>query len=341
VRTQARFPAVDRGAGHYESFYIKACRPGGGLAVWIRHTVHKRPDAEPTASLWFTLFDAEASGPQAGKATFAASELAAGSGEYIRIDGAALADGRAAGELRSRTLDASWDLTFADPAKPLHHLPYEWMYRAPLPRTKLLSPYPDARFDGALTVAGRLIEVDGWLGMIGHNWGAEHAERWIWIHGAGFAGRRGARLDVAGGRIKLGPWTVPWVANGVLVLDGVEHRLGGLDRVRSTKIAESPTGCEFALPGKGVAVRGRVSSEPRDFVGWVYADPDGPEHHTLNCSISDMELTVERGDGEPERLELSGGAAYEIGMRDTRHGIPIQPYPDGELESSADVPGAR
>jgi hypothetical protein len=84
-----------------------------------------------------------------------------------------------------------------------------------------------------------------------------------------------------------------------------------------------------------------VSSEPRDFVGWVYADPDGPEHNTLNCSISDMELTVERRDGEPERLELSGGAAYEIGMRDTGHGITIQPYSDGELDSSADVPGGR
>ena len=30
VRTEARFPAVGAGAGHYESFYIKATRPGGG-----------------------------------------------------------------------------------------------------------------------------------------------------------------------------------------------------------------------------------------------------------------------------------------------------------------------
>jgi hypothetical protein len=333
VRTEARFPKLDRGAGHYESFYIKACPPEGRLGVWIRHTVHQRPGAEPTASLWLTLFDAEAAGPQAGKATFPASELSAGDAEYIRIDGASLTDGRATGELRSKTLDASWDLTFTDPAGPLRHLPYEWMYRAPLPRTKVLSPYPDARFEGDLTVAGRRIEVDGWLGMIGHNWGAEHAERWIWLHGTGFAGRRGARLDVAAGRIRLGPWTTPWVANGVLVLDGDEHRLGGLERVRSTRITEAPTGCEFALPGKGLTVRGRVVSEPRDLVGWVYADPEGPEHNTLNCSISDMELSVERPGEQPDRLELSGGAAYEIGMRETDHGIQIQPYSDGELQS--------
>ena len=57
------------------------------------------------------------------------------------------------------------------------------MYRARLPRTKLLSPAPAARFSGSLTVDGRSIDVDGWRGMAGHNWGAQHAERWIWLHG--------------------------------------------------------------------------------------------------------------------------------------------------------------
>ena len=38
----ARFPGVPARAGHYESFYIKACRPGGGQGIWIRHTVHTR-----------------------------------------------------------------------------------------------------------------------------------------------------------------------------------------------------------------------------------------------------------------------------------------------------------
>ena len=41
----ARFPKVAAKGGHYESFYIKACRPGGGQGLWIRHTVHKRPGA--------------------------------------------------------------------------------------------------------------------------------------------------------------------------------------------------------------------------------------------------------------------------------------------------------
>jgi hypothetical protein len=329
VRTQARFPGLRPKAGHYESFYIKACRPEGGLGLWIRHTVHKRPRAEPTASLWFTLFDAEAPSPVAAKATFPATELSGGGGAYIRIDGAVLEPGRARGEISVQGLDASWEISFTDEDEPLRHLPYGWMYRAPLPRTKFLTPYPNATYTGRLEVAGRRIELDGWPGMIGHNWGAEHAERWTWVQGARLDRGEDSYFDMAAGRIKLGPWTTPWVANGVLKLDGERHRLGGLDRVRSTEIDDTATCCAFALTGKDISVRGRVHSEAKRFVAFLYADPDGGEHNTLNCSISDLELTVERPGRGPRRLETRGGAAYEIGMRETDHGIPIQPYADG------------
>ena len=329
MRSEARFTGVGTKAGHYESFYIKACRPEGGLGVWIRHTVHKRPRSEPTASLWLTLFDADAEGPVAAKSTYPSTELSAGDGAYIRVDGAVLEPGRARGGIAVDGLEASWDLEFSDDSEPLRHLPYGWMYRAPLPRTKFLSPYPNARYSGRLEIGGREIELQYWPGMIGHNWGAEHAERWTWIQGARLNGSDGSYFDMAAGRIRLGPWTTPWVANGLLVLDGELHRLGGLDRVRSTEIDDAPTSCGIELSGKDLSVRGRVQAAAKDFVAWRYADPDGGEHNTLNCSISDLELTVERPGREPQRLETRGGAAYEIGMRETDHGIPVQPYADG------------
>ena len=92
----ARFPGVAAKAGHYESFYIKACRPGGGQGLWIRHTVHKRPGAEPKASIWFVLFDRDADGPRATKVTVPAAELSApGRARWIRVDGAEIGPGRA------------------------------------------------------------------------------------------------------------------------------------------------------------------------------------------------------------------------------------------------------
>src|ERR1700742_1279224 len=91
--TAARFLALADGAGHYESFYLKACHPAGGLGVWIRYTVHKRPGAEPTGSLWFTLFDAEAGRPYAVKQTLPGP--AAGGGDWLRIGDSAIGPGRA------------------------------------------------------------------------------------------------------------------------------------------------------------------------------------------------------------------------------------------------------
>ena len=195
------------------------------------------------------------------------------------------------------------------------------MYRARLPRTKLLTPAPAARFDGRLSVDGREIAVDGWRGMVGHNWGAQHAERWIWLHGLT---PDGDWLDAAIGKVKVGPLVTPWVGNGAISVEGRRQALAG-----RTEVREAPDHCEFLLRGRGIAVRGRVSAPRERFVGWVYADPDGSEHQTVNCSIADMRLSVEREGRPPLELAMDAGAAYELGMRERDHGVAVQPYRDG------------
>ena len=324
-----RFPAVSFKGGHYESFYVKACRPGGGQGIWIRHTVHKRPGAEPNASIWFTLFDREAEGPRATKATVPAGELSVPAGGWIRVADAEIGPGRARGAVGGDSLTASWDLSFSGDAEPCHYLPSERLYETRLPKTKFVAPFPDARFSGRVEIDGEAIELDGWPGMIGHNWGTEHAERWVWLEGTGFEGSPGTYFDTGAARIRLGPWTTPWIAAGMLTLEGEQHRLGGFGKVRSSEVSAAAGECSFVLPGKDIVVRGRVAAPRKDFVGWVYADPDGPEHNTINCSVADLELTVERPAEPPLRLSLPGGGAYELGMRETDHGIPIQPYADG------------
>ncbi len=325
----ARFPRVAAKAGHYESFYVKACRPGGGQGIWIRHTVHKRPGAEPNASIWFVLFDREAEGPRATKLTVSAAQLSAPAGSWVKIDKAEIGPGRAAGSIETEALTASWELSFSGDAEPCKYLPADWLYEAPVPKTKFVAPYPNATFSGRLQIDDEEIELDAWPGMIGHNWGSEHAERWVWLEGTGFGDSHDTYFDAGAARVKVGPKTTPWLPSGMLVLDGEPLRLGGLGKISSASIEPSPTGCEFTLPGKDIVVRGRVSAPQKDFVGWVYADPKGPEHNTLNCSVSDLELTVERPALPVRQLTLNAGAAYEFGMRETDHGIPIQPYPDG------------
>ena len=122
--------------------------------------------------------------------------------------------------------------------------------------------------------------------MVGHNWGAQHAERWIWLHGIT---EDGDWLDAAsGGSGSAGSYT-PWVGNGALSIAGDRYAL------RRVRVNEYPGHCTFTLSGKGIEVRGTVEAPHERFVGWVYADPDGSEHHSLNCSIADMRLSVSRG----------------------------------------------
>src|SRR5260221_1639456 len=325
----ARFPRVGQKDGHYESFYVKACEPGGGRGLWIRHTVHKRPRAEPNGSIWFVLFHRGAAGPRATKVTVPAEELSAPAGSWTRAGEAEIGRGRAEGSVDTDAASAAWSLTFSGDAEPCRYLPADWLYEAPRPRTKFVAPYPDARFEGRLEIDDETIEFSGWPGMIGHNWGSEHAERWVWLEGTGFADAPGTYFDAGAARVKLGRRTSPWIPSGMLMLDGEPHRLGGLGAIRSASIEETPGACSFVLPGKDAVVRGRVSAPEKDFVGWVYADPRGPEHNVVNCSVADLELTVERPGLPVRQLTLAAGAAYELGMRETDHGIPIQPYPDG------------
>ncbi len=329
MEERARYAGVAAKAGHYESFYVKACEPGGGRGLWVRHTVHKRPGAAPTGSVWFCFFDRAAEGPRAAKVTVGAGELEVPAGSWLRVAEAEIGPGEMEGSLEAGGLAASWSLTFDGDSVPGKYLPADWLYEAPLPRTKFVAPWPDVRFEGRLEIDDESIQLSGWPGMVGHNWGSEHAERWIWIEGTGFEGSPGTWFDAGAARVRLGSRTSPWIPSGTISLDGERHRLGGLGAIRAAHIEEAPSVCSFFLPGKDLVVHGRVSAPEKDFVGWVYADPAGPEHHTVNCSAADLELTVERPGLPPRRLELPGGGAYELGMRETDHGIPIQPFPDG------------
>jgi hypothetical protein len=321
--SSARFPSLSAGAGHYESFYLKVADPLSPRGAWIRYTILKRPDRPPSGSLWCTLW-AGVGPPQAQKATFPPHELTAGPGELIGIGASRLTPTRAVGSIDG----ASWELEFGGAGAAFPYLPRDWMYRARVPRTKAVSLEPHATFHGRVTVGGQTIEADGWPGMVGHNWGTEHAERWVWLHGADFEGAPGSWFDATIGRIRLGPVTVPWIANGGLWLDGRLYRVGGPAAVRSTSVDAHPTHCRFTLPGQAVTIHGEVSARDDLAVAWRYSDPAGGEHYVSNCSVASMALTVRTRDHVERHLRLAAGAAYEHGAREPPPSLSIQPFPD-------------
>ncbi len=326
MEARAVFPAARAASGMYESFYLRAVSPDEPVGAWLRYTVHKRPGEDARGSLWCTVFDAARGRPFMDKLTTGSPR--AGAGAWISIADAQLGAERAEGAFGK----ARWSLRYSSQEDELRHLPRAWMYRAKLPRTKLTSPAPDARFEGTLEIDGRpALTLDGWRGMVGHNWGAEHAEHWIWLHGVGFGEDDSAWLDVALGRIRVAGRLTPWIANGAFSQGGVRTRLGGLVR-RKVNVDEGERGCLLEIPGEGgVLVRARAQVPGESAAGWRYADPDGGAHEVLNCSVCSLELDVcGAGGRQTRKLTSAHGGAYELGTRPGElQQVPIAPFPDG------------
>ena len=309
----------------YESFFLRAVSPDQPVAVWIRYTVRKRPRQKPKGSIWCTAFDARRGAPFTHKVT--TEHVQAPPDCWIAIgDDSEFGPGKADGSCG----EARWSLRFDSREPELRHLAPDVLYRLPLPRTKLTSPAPAASFDGALELQGLgMLELRGWSGMVGHNWGTEHAERWIWLHGVDFEGTPGAWIDVALGRLLIAGRMTPWLANGALSVEGRRFRIGGV-RAHAVRVAESPGGCTVRLTGEhGLALEAHVEVPAGSAAGWRYAGPDGGEHDVINCSVAALELRVSWRQGEWTRtLRTAHGGAYELGLRERDHGVPIAPFPD-------------
>ncbi len=328
MAASAIFPRMPIKAAGYESFYLRAVSPSEPVGVWIRYTVHKRSGEPPLGSVWCTVFDAARGRPFMHKLT--TPELAEPPGGWIEIGSGEQRAGFGPGAAAGSCGPASWELRFRPGAPELRHLPHEWLYRTSLPRTKLTSPAPDAVFEGTLELAGeRRIELDGWRGMVGHNWGSEHAERWIWTHGIDFGESVDAWLDLALGRVRIAGRMTPWIASGALFLDGRLCRLGGLG-ARGLEVRESATGCSLTVPGADhIRLHAHFSGPAGSAAGWRYADPDGAGHDVINCSVAEVALGVDTPGKATRELHSPHGGVYELGMRERDHGVAIAPFPDG------------
>ena len=221
-------------AGRYESWFLSArdAEPGRPpRALWIRHTTHRAADAE-TASGRALVHGLR---PRGGRARRRSSsrcrELPPGGAGATRLPRRG-AGARADGGVGPR----------ADRRRPAA--------APPAARRALPAPVPahEARGAGArtgspagtLVLDGALVDVVGWRATVGHNWGAEHAERWVWLHAAGFEDEPDAWLELAIARVRIGGALSPWIANGAVAVGGRRFRLGGLGHVTGVRVIAAP-----------------------------------------------------------------------------------------------------
>jgi hypothetical protein len=311
--------------GRYESWFLSArdAEPGRTpRALWIRHTRHRPAGAEQgTAALWCTLFDPVAGAPAAVKQSV--GDFPAGM--RAGFDGFR-------GEARARGHMAEWDLSIAGGEVPLRHLRPSLLYRLPFPRTKLEAPVPDGVARGRVVLDGALVDMVGWRATVGHNWGREHAERWVWLHAAGFEDEPDAWLELVVARVRVGRAVTPWIANGALFFGGQRCRVGGLGHVAGVRAVATPGRFEAIIPGERMEIRVAVHADLDQTVAFHYAgvgtDPPAGAREVLHAGLAGVRLGIRRPGRSSAELATAFGGAYELGGREFTNAVAPQAYPD-------------
>ena len=221
---------------------------------------------------------------------------------------------------------ARWDLAVTGEQPPLRPLRPAVLYQAPLPRTKLEATVPDGQVTGMLEVDGREVTVSGWRGTVGHNWGSEHADSWVWLHAAGFGAAPEAWLELVLARIRVGPARSPWTAMGALSLGGERILLGGLGR--RPRVDARPDRLTAVVPSPRARLQLSVTTDDDDPVAVTYTDPRGGTRAVRHAALASVELILHRPGNRELTLSSSRGA-YEYGTRQGMPGIVPQSLPEG------------
>lgn len=313
--TFERILAADSGVRRlYESHYLKANHPSGHQALWLKHTLLVRPDGPSVAEFWVVWFVRDEP-PLVAK-----REVPLGD---VRLDPTAVAIdadaiGLRADRCRGQIADVSWALTLSEPVAPLLHLPHAWMYTAPFPKAKLLTPAPRLRFEGELTVGSQRIAVDGWWGSRGHNWGRAHTHAYAYGNCQLWQDGTPRVIDGIAARVKLGAVVTPWLTS--VVGEGPRLRRNQLHRMVGASTV-TDTSWEARWRGRAPA-RLRFTSAPHAFVGLRYRHPDGAASYCYNTKFAHVEYDVEG------RAHRSSQGELEILRPHPRDDIPLHPDPD-------------
>lgn len=311
---------------HVESYFLKANAPDGRRALWIKHTVFAPPSraSEAVAEVWAIAFDRDRQDtfPIGGKMTVPFAEArVSGTPFEMEAAGCVLRSGEARGSLEAEGHRLRWDLRHDVRAEPFRPFPADVMYRAPLPKTKTVTPCPHGVFSGEVEVDGEAWSVDGWLGMQGHNWGRGHMDAYAWAHCNAWDGdAEDVWFEGFAGQLQVGPVSSPWICLAALHVDG---RILRFDGMRSLFASQTRVGFDrwsFRFQKGQTILVGEITAEREGMAGLRYANPKGPLTHCLNSKLARGRLRLE-APGEPTRELTSDRFALEIGTHQADHGV--------------------
>jgi hypothetical protein len=317
-------------AGHYESFFQRANHPTRPIAFWIRYTIfspNNHPE-EAIGELWAIFFDGETGNHAAVKkevpfhqCTFKPDAF------FVQVGDASLEQGRLKGNAGSHGHNISWELGYGGDEAPLFLLPLK-LYTARFPKAKSLVGLPMAVYNGSLSVNGKRIEVEDWVGSQNHNWGSRHTDLYAWGQVAGFDSHPDSFLEVASAKLRIGPFWTPWMSPIVLRHQGKEIKMNSLLQTVRAKSSFKYFNWNFISETEEIRLEGEISAAKEAFIGLNYRNPPGGSKHCLNSKIATCKLKIQHKQssqwGPPDVLFTKHRAAFEI-LTDARdHGVEIR-----------------
>ena len=318
----------ESGRDHVESLFVKLNVPDSGEAFWVQFGARTlRPGAgAPHGHVMAVRFSSRDPARRAAvKRRFARDEVIAAAGHLdVTMGDNHLSREGTRGRLDDGDTVIAWDLRFSTPRSSLRHLPWPLLYRTPLPKTKATSPALDMDVAGWFEVNGERSEVADVPGMQGHNWGTEHAYRWLWCHSNHLVGEgpeaAGAVFEGLSAKLAIGPVKTPWIS--LLHLRYGDERFA-IDTIRRPlAIRSDAQGLRWTFTGTSGRTRleGVAEAPAERFVGVNYILPDGRRIPCLNATGGGLELRLfrrERGTWRlADILRAEDTAALELGGGD-------------------------
>ena len=176
--------------------------------------------------------------------------------------------------------DPSPSISRSSPSKsPLALLPVPWMYDSHLVRQKIVSPIPNARLHGQVEVDGAAWVVDGWPGMVGHNWGRAHSEAYAWAHCNAWDDGDDVVLEGFSARVRAAGILLPPVTAIGVRHHGASYLLSSLTSLVRNSSALSPRRWHFRGRAARIEVEGEMWAETDDFSRSLLPEPR--RHHVL------------------------------------------------------------
>jgi hypothetical protein len=160
---------------------------------------------------------------------------------------------------------------------------------------------------------GEQVDLAGWHGMQGHNWGAEHAFDYAW--GQCLFPEDDAMVEGFSARVRVGGALTPRSSMLVVRRGGRTWRFGQRLDVWRQQASLDGTSWAARLVGDDGEVSLRMTAAGRPMVCLGYRNPDGALSYCLNSKLAEVELTVRPADAASFTCRSAHGGALEFLQR--------------------------